>query len=49
MKLKRFLGLLLAVLLAAALAVTASAPESQLNYVTDEAGLFTEDQREELE
>ena len=49
MKIKRYLGILLAVLLAAGLAVTASATEAQLNYVTDEAGLFTEAQREELE
>ena len=49
MKIKRFLGILLAVLLAAGLAVTASATEAQLNYVTDEAGLFTEAQCEALE
>lgn len=49
MKNRRFLGILLAVLLAASLAVTAFATEAQLDYVTDEAGLFTEAQREALE
>lgn len=49
MKNRRFLGILLAVLLAAGLAVTAFATEAQLDYVTDEAGLFTEAQREALE
>lgn len=49
MKNRRFLGILLAVLLAASLAVTAFATEAQLDYVTDEAGLFTDAQRETLE
>ena len=49
MKIKRFLGILLALLLAVGLAVTAFATEAQLDYVTDEAGLFTEAQREALE
>ena len=48
MKIKRFLGILLALLLEAGLTVTAFATEAQLDYVTDEAGLFTEAQREAL-
>ena len=49
MKKRGLLGLLTAVLLVACLAVSAFATEAQLDYVTDEAGLFTDEQWQTLE
>lgn len=49
MKNRRFLGLVTALLLIACLTVTAFATEAKLGYVTDNAGLFSDAQREALE
>lgn len=49
MKKRAFLSVLLAMLLLGCFAVSAFATEAQLNYVTDEAGLFTDAQWEALE
>ena len=49
MKNRRFLFLVTAVLLLACFAVSAFATEAQLDYVTDEAGLFTDEQWQALE
>lgn len=49
MKNRRFLSFITVLLLTLCLTVTAFATEAQLNYVTDEAGLFTDEQRQALE
>ena len=49
MKNRRFLGFVMVVLLLSCFAVSAFATEAQLNYVTDEAGLFTDEERQALE
>lgn len=49
MKNRRFLGILLALLLASCLTVTAFASDAQLSHVTDQAGLFTDEQCQALE
>lgn len=46
---KRYFAILLALLLAACLAVTAFATGEQLSHVIDRAGLFTDEQRQALE
>ena len=49
MKNKRFLGFLMVVLLLSCFVVSAFATEAQLDHVTDEAGLFTDEERQALE
>lgn len=49
MKSKRLFAILLALLLAACLTVTAFATGEQLSHVIDQAGLFTDEQRQALE
>lgn len=49
MKNRRLIGLLLVLLLTVCFTVTAFATEAKLNYVTDDAGLFTDEQRRGLE
>ena len=49
MKKRRFVCFLLTMLLASCLVLTAFATEAKLDHVTDEAGLFTDEQRQALE
>ena len=49
MKNRRLCGLILVVLLSACFVISAFATEARLDYVTDDAGLFTDEQRQALE
>lgn len=49
MKNRRFVAILLSLLLSSCLVVTAFATQAKLSHVTDEAGLFTDSQRDALE
>ena len=49
MKSRHFSAIFLALLMAVCLAATAFASDVQLSHVTDQAGLFTDTQREALE